>query len=357
MSYKFEYFVSHASKDAAIVKAFCNFIQLAANVQKQRIFCTCLPDNGLRNNEYFFPAIRDNIASSKNIIFLISWNFLDSQDCLMELGMAHMLPNNDKNIICLLVGDVSFDDMPKMLAGIQQVGRIQEAQSLLKLKKILYPNEKESDMPSSSWVEHQNSFLTQTSTLVSTISKSRQYSALEYEQLEARLASTKRELESKASAYTEVHQQLILAQEKNSELIKRFKKRDEIPDELCIESRCNSADRFEELKDAAKSALKNLPGIVQDIIYYEMFSYSRRFISDGYWSTNDFMSAVNSGYLDEDAPYLREENLKIKRALGALENLENFLSNESGNLIESLTEDSNTDVSLKNKEFWDYLFC
>lgn len=357
MSVNYEYFISHSSKDVEIVKEFCTFLQTAADVQKKDIFCTSLPDNGLPNDEYFFPKIKEFLFSSKNIIFLISWNFLASHDCVMELGMSHMLCKEQHQRICLFIGEPTFDNIPKMLAGIQQLGNLQEPLTLTKMKKLLYPDVTEAVMPASQWEDRKNSFLQHIHPLIDRITKQRLYTESEYSEIKRALEIKQQELEHNQATCNDITQKLNTAMEKNKSLQKQLKEaRANISEELVIDELQTDKEKFEELKSSAKIALNKLPGIVQDVIYHEAYSRTGTFSLNGYWTQEDFMNAVNSGYLCEDSPCLNEDNRKVSQVLSALEELQNFLSDESCSIIERLEEEADANACLSNKDFWNYLF-
>lgn len=155
MSKHFKFFVSHSSSDLELVQPFCKFLQNAANVRLDEIFCTSLEHRVLSNDRYFFEEIRQAIFSAEVIIFLVTKNFLLSRSCLMEMGMAYY---PEKKRVILLDDGLSHTDLPPFLSGIQVFGHF-DVKNLVDLKVELFPEATEREIRTNVWLNEVNYFL------------------------------------------------------------------------------------------------------------------------------------------------------------------------------------------------------
>lgn len=102
-------FISHSSKDKAIVDLFKNIILNAGlGISDNDIAYTSSPETGVPTGGNIPQYIKDNIADSDFVFFMISENYRKSEVCLNEMGAAWAL---DKNIKPLLLHNVAFESV------------------------------------------------------------------------------------------------------------------------------------------------------------------------------------------------------------------------------------------------------
>lgn len=98
-------FISHSSKDAELVKLFCDLLVDKFRIDEDDIFCTSMT-NSLKVGRDFISSIRDNLQSRDAAIFFITENYKNSIFCLMEMGAAWAFKDN---IIPIVIPPMDFE--------------------------------------------------------------------------------------------------------------------------------------------------------------------------------------------------------------------------------------------------------
>lgn len=98
-------FISHSSKDKAIMEKFTDYIlQLGIGLNSEDIFCTSIEEMGIKNGEEIRRHIRENVQLADFSFLMISKNYKESEICLNEMGAVwaannrvryYILPNVD----------------------------------------------------------------------------------------------------------------------------------------------------------------------------------------------------------------------------------------------------------------------
>lgn len=102
-------FISHSSKDEAIIKPFITNILIAGcGLRHNEIFCT-LDNSTIHTGEDFRNEIVHGMKECDFILLMISNNYKQSEICLNEMGAAWALDN--KTILPFILPDCSFEDM------------------------------------------------------------------------------------------------------------------------------------------------------------------------------------------------------------------------------------------------------
>ena len=108
-SHERKIFISHSSKDEAIIKPFITNILIAGcGLRHNEIFCT-LDNSTIHTGEDFRNEIVRGMKECDFIILMISNNYKQSEVCLNEMGAAWALDN--KTILPFILPDCSFEDM------------------------------------------------------------------------------------------------------------------------------------------------------------------------------------------------------------------------------------------------------
>lgn len=122
-------FISHSSEDKDIVDLFKNIILNAGlGISDNDIAYTSAPETGVPTGGNIPQYIKENIADSDFVFFMISDNYRKSEVCLNEMGAAWAL---DKNVKPLLLHDVSFKSVGwlfsmNLCANINDAERLDE---------------------------------------------------------------------------------------------------------------------------------------------------------------------------------------------------------------------------------------
>lgn len=101
-------FLSHAAADKELVDKFIDFIQTGLNVDPETVYCTSNQSIPTGNN--FIDNIKDNIADTKLVVFLMTRSYFKSPFCLCEMGAAWAL-NHD--IYPILVLPMRYEDLKR----------------------------------------------------------------------------------------------------------------------------------------------------------------------------------------------------------------------------------------------------
>lgn len=99
-------FISHSSKDEAIVKKFVDLIlDNALGVNTSLIFCTSIEGLGIKSGQDFKQKIKTELLNSKIVLQIISKDYKSSEVCLNEMGAAWVLADD----VIPLVIDNEYD--------------------------------------------------------------------------------------------------------------------------------------------------------------------------------------------------------------------------------------------------------
>lgn len=102
-------FISHASDDETIVKAFIKeILMLGCRFSTQDIFCT-LDNTAIRTGDDFRDIIVDNMKSCDYVICIISENYRKSEVCQNEMGAAWAMEN--KRVLPFKFPNLSFKEI------------------------------------------------------------------------------------------------------------------------------------------------------------------------------------------------------------------------------------------------------
>ena len=119
-------FISHSSKDKAIVKDFVNHIlMLGIGIESNDIFCTSIEEMNIENGEDIRNHIHKNILGSEYSILLLSDNYKASEICQNEMGAVwtnnatvryYLLPNFTADKIGWLVNPLQAEHITNAVA-------------------------------------------------------------------------------------------------------------------------------------------------------------------------------------------------------------------------------------------------
>ncbi len=104
-------FVSHSAKNKEIADHLCAFIA-RLGVKEKNIFCSSVIGQGIGNGEKLNTAIANAIQDSSLLIFLLSYDFLNSSYCMEELGVGwYLSQRGDVTCYYLVLPDIELSDL------------------------------------------------------------------------------------------------------------------------------------------------------------------------------------------------------------------------------------------------------
>jgi hypothetical protein len=104
-------FISHSAKNKEIADHLCAFIA-RLGVKEKKIFCSSVVGQGIGNGEKLNNAIATAIRKSSLLIFLISYDFINSSYCMEELGVGWYLSQQGKaTCYYLVLPDIELSDL------------------------------------------------------------------------------------------------------------------------------------------------------------------------------------------------------------------------------------------------------
>ncbi|CAC5393357.1 unnamed protein product [Mytilus coruscus] len=116
--YEFDAFVVYSSNDTTLVKD-----TLVQFLEKDNDFKLCLHQRDFRAGENIVDNIIDAICKSREVVIVITQEYLDSQWGKFEIDMSRMqLHQRNKNmLILIMLEDIPYQRMPDSLKHIWQV--------------------------------------------------------------------------------------------------------------------------------------------------------------------------------------------------------------------------------------------
>lgn len=127
-------FVSHSSKDSAIINDFVECVLIAGlKIDKSEIVYTSSEEMGVEPGESIPDYIKNNIANSTVFISMISNNYNASPVCMQEIG--HVRSSDKRNIQILLPG-ATYNMLPFGYQHIKAI-EIDKKDSLKRLCEVI----------------------------------------------------------------------------------------------------------------------------------------------------------------------------------------------------------------------------
>ncbi len=107
-------FLSHSTKNGALVDALMEFLVLALGIPRNDIFCTASIEK-LRTGDNFMAEIRRELQDAVVVVSVITEEYLKSQMCLIEMGAGWSM--SDKHFMPITV--LPYEQLQMPLTGLQ----------------------------------------------------------------------------------------------------------------------------------------------------------------------------------------------------------------------------------------------
>lgn len=307
-------FISHAVANKELADKFVDLLETGIGISDSDIFCSSLEGLGIPSGTNFIDFIHKQISDPKVVILLLTPEYFNSSFCLCELGASWILSHN---IIPLLVPPLEYSDVKAVLTGVQ-VHKIDQKTDLNEMQGELTSALNRKGKSFARWEVKRDKFLEGLSVYLESYTPLTSISKEDFESIESKYKEAVEEIKSMEE---EIDKKNALI-----EKLKRAKDSDAV-NQIVYES-IESKEQFKELIKEAKKALKPLPSIVCEALYYhfrdERLSWPE---FGGDYERDQIQHAIEQDFLEdcEDGVDVVEEDPKIYNAITALNDLQQFL--------------------------------
>jgi hypothetical protein len=336
-------FISHAASDGEIADVVVDLLSTAMGIDVvKEVFCTSLEGLQIPPGKDFKRFIHEQIQSPKIVVLLISQNYLASPFCLAEVGASWAMAHR---MIPFLIPPITFADMKAVLANVHAL-RITESSDWNEALQV-FKEELRIDPNTNRWERKRDELIKK---LGPKLKKQKEPPLVSIDKLKA--------VESQLGDANEEISELETKVSQQDQLINELKKLKNAKEVAAIElGSLPAAKAFDVLVKAAADALKPLPGIVCDALYYNRKNEEMPYPRPGYSDTEDnwesIRGAIDDGYLyDTDSGLKVDDGSPLVQAASrAVEKLGSFML-ENDELSGPYMKENNHQFSLSNRKFW-----
>lgn len=139
LSKKTKIFISHSSKDKQIVNELVDLLEKIGIKDKEALFCSSIQGYGIAIGEDIYERLQKEFESYNiYVIFILSKNYYDSNDCLNEMGATWVLKNKYQT---LLYPGFEYTEIKGVINPTQKSFKLDEkttrVENLIKLREEL----------------------------------------------------------------------------------------------------------------------------------------------------------------------------------------------------------------------------
>ncbi len=334
-------FISHAVADKDLAAAFEELLENGIGLKHTEIFCTSLEGQGIPPGRDFKSFIKEELHGAEVVIALITANYYASVFCNCELGATWI---ESKEFIPILVEPIDFNDLRGTLTGTQCL-RMKDPSSLHEVYdklKHLVPE----PVPVTKWTVKKANFEAKLSTILATLKPP---ALVRREEVDAVI----RQREEFKSLATSQDAEITKLEEQIKE-ISALKDQVQVAE---VKAQHNSEwERFEELRLAAAKAVKELPHIAREGIYYEIRGEN---LNPNDWEQSSIRSALEEELIRParfaDGYEINEERPKVQAALHKVRRLQSFLEKTSEGFTDEFIQKYGDTASLVRRSMWEIL--
>lgn len=337
---KKQIFLSHTSKDKALVDKLVDLLTSGCGVDPNTILCTSLEGKGIpAGTPSFIEYLKKEIQEPKLVIFVLSENFFESHFCLCELGAvwAMDLPN-----FPLVVPPTTKSQLKATLA-VTQAGYIKDVSYLDELRDRVR-DAIGSEVPTSTWNVKRDVFVNGLPKLLTKLPRPERVSAEELEEVKSQHQAALDELSERGEEIETLKARIAdLEKCKNKDQVRAVNKKHSKSDEV-----------FENLCDEAKTKLENVESATRRAIYLSLRGEGYRPTREEWDDVKEAVEVEEVQY-DEDTGkvHIESSHTRVADALAAVTALGDFLENCSDvAFYERFEEDHKFPASITNKDFW-----
>ncbi len=307
-------FISHAKSNKKLADILVDLLETGIGIPDSDIFCSSLEGLGIPSGTNFVDFIREQISEPKVVILLLTREYFHSSFCLCELGASWVLSHK---IIRLLVPPLDYSDIKSVLTGIQ-VHKIDDKSDLNEMQYELVSVLNIQGKSFARWEVKRDKFLQELFEYLDSYKPPVLISREKFEEIKQKYEEAVQEVKS---LLEEIERKNILIENlkkaKDPETVKRI-----------VYESIEIKEQFRELVKKVKEALKPLPSIVIEALYYHFRGEKLQWPGFGNdYQTEQIKYAIEQDFLvdNEDGIDVIEEDPKISAAIAALNELQNFL--------------------------------
>lgn len=339
-----EIFVSHATRDQELAEAVVELLQLGSGVPGNQIFYASGAGMGVPAGARFNEYIRSKAEEASLVIAIVSPAFQESAFSIAEVGAAWML---QANFFPLTVPGFTHRDLEGVLVGVQ-VQSLDDPKALAELHdRVCEALDLTGD--TTRWTTQQAKFLARLDDLVARLDGPKK---VPYEDL----TRAENERDGTQAALQESESQMK-ALEERFETLREAKTREEA---VAAAAPADEEAHFNELRDSARGALRELPRAVQTAISFDIRSEEMPIPSrwDDAYGAEEVEEALRSGYLYEGSgeSVLPDSAIRVvANALDAVRALQDFFEGSSEEFDEHFKELFGAPPDLRKGLVWEAL--
>jgi hypothetical protein len=331
-------FVSHASGDAVLVEELVQLLEGGVGLRSAQIFCTSLEGQGIPPGIDFKEHIRNNISNAQIVLGLISTSFYNSPFCMCELGATWV---QAKSFIPCLVPPITPNDLRGVLGGVQCLS-IDRGNDLDAIYSILQRTVNDSQ-PVARWNTRKERFLERLLGVLKSLPQVQIVKLADYEKV-------KGERDNYAAEYKKLDAEIV----KREEIIKQLSAlKDSKSVTAVLVQNTSMADQFRHLINQALAALEPLSRVVTEAIFHD-FKADEFELTEEDWRTAALEE--ENGFLkgDEQSFWVNKDHPKVRRALAALNDLNEFIEKSEPDLSKWYEREYDELLRPKSRAFWKY---
>lgn len=351
-------FISHSSKNKDIANSLTSLILSCYNIQSGDLICTSVAGNRLPNSsENYYKDICNHIQESDLIIYIISKDFNTSEDCHYELAWGFCKPIDNKFFFAVRKSELRKKPMLYALTTMLRFIHSDLTRLKARLNDIL--NQSADD---AIWAEKADVLVkcaaqtkpttekkqkTKTKPKTTALPESQsiadnQQNASGTHSSTIRLKKNNREQTKKAAFYAA----------NNSSKTKASSK-DNSHNNLGVEA---TEEKYQQLVTAAATALNKLRSFTKWSIFSINYAETGP-LNNGEFGlyASDYKEAKQRNEMSEDS--YNDNNTRVMDAIDTLRELDHFINSDSNiDFISSKGKKLGTEVSLRNKDYWNIEF-
>lgn len=330
-------FVSHATADAALVRAFVDFLADGVGVPVEEIFCSSLPEFGIPTGLNFLAYMRDQIDASLIVIMLLSPSYMASPFCQAELGAAWV---KAKEVFPIVVPPTTFADVSGVMLG-KQAMKIDDDIRYSELRETLANLLNFATVKAMRWDQKRKQFFKALPGILAELAKPQIVPVAIHQELQAKYEDALRELESQENEVDSLKAE-------NAEL-RKLKDATAVAEVVAQFADTTVGSEFESRVTVAKRAIIPI-GATSVRRLYLADRYGKPFDIRG-WDQEDFDAAIRRNVLTDDYQP-RHSHREVMAADLALNDMEQFISANRDKLEDYNEEHCSSPLEPDNEDFW-----
>lgn len=335
-------FLSHSSADKELVDALSDLLTTGCGVLGNQIIATTLEGQGIPagSQNYVEWLRKEGAEDSALVVLLLSPNYFESKFCLCELGATWGL---QRPCFPLVVPPLKNSEIKAVMVVSQNMS-IDSASGLDELRDKV-SELLDASQPTPKWNVKRDAFLRKLPEILKNIPKPAKVDRSALVAAEENYAASQDEIAEKEGIIVRLNKQ-----------ISDLEKCKDAAQVRAVRSKHSSLDKqFDTLVKGASAALRNLHKSTSDILFHERGGEGEP-ERDADWDTDASSAASKQEISIEDGFSVNSDHVRVRKAEAALDELQSFIDHlPDGQFEEDFEDKHNFPLSLKNKEFWDFI--